>query len=168
MPRGKKLTKFYMIVPDSNIWVFGTLGVDDRSEKLLNDIERGEKEAAINGYVLKEVLGAFDRTSDLSPDERDELKTLFCVRLSRMNGLIEAPTSKDISDSILNEHRSASHTRLIARILEIQPKDVPILLLAFNYINQEPTILTNDSDFSSLDPASHNLSIEIEYVDVVT
>jgi len=155
-----------MIVPDSNIWVFGTLGVDRRAEELLDDIEDGEREAAINGYILKEVLDAFDRTPDLSQNERDELKTLFCVRLSRMEGLVEAPTSEDVGESILDEQRSANHTRLIAQVLDIQPKDVPILVLAFKYTDENPTILTNDSGVSSLNPNEHNLSINMEHVDI--
>jgi len=48
---------------DTNLWVLGTLGTNDRVERLLNDIERGETVSAINAYMLQEALDAFDRTA---------------------------------------------------------------------------------------------------------
>jgi len=143
-----------MIVPDSNLWVFSTLGKSPRAESLLDEIESGETTAAINAYVLKEVLGASDRVLGLTPGECDELKTLFCTRLTRMTGLIEAPSSRDASDSLLNEKRAASYSRLLDRVLDIQAKDVPILVLAFEHAEREPTVLTNDADFASVNPST--------------
>jgi hypothetical protein len=73
-----------VIILDTNLWVFGTLGTDERAESLLNDIERGRRPSAINVYMLEEALVAFDRMSRLTPAERDEIKTGFLSRLTRM------------------------------------------------------------------------------------
>jgi hypothetical protein len=109
---------------------------------------------------------AFDRVDGLTPAERDEVQTLFLTRLTRMEGLIAAPTSRDIRDSLLDEYRSGTRTRLLARALDIQPKDVPIVVLAFEHVEREPTILTNDEAFAAFAPGSHSLGeLSIEHVD---
>jgi predicted nucleic acid-binding protein len=142
---------------DSNLWVFGTLRTNERAVELLDAIDRGETTSAIGAYIVQEALAAFERTQSLSPTDRDAAQTQFLTRLSRMTGLIEAPSSRDVAESLLDERRSATHTRLLARVLDIQPKDVPIVVLAFDHYDREPTILTNDATFSTFDPATHNL-----------
>lgn len=155
-----------MKILDTNLWVFGTLGTNQRAERLLDEIERGETVSAINAYIMQEALNAFDRTSGLSSDERDELKTVFLTRLSRMTGLVEAPTSKEFHDDLLAERRAATHTRLLARVLGVEPKDIPVLLLAFRHEQRAPTLLTNDEGFASFRPSEHNLAeITVEYVE---
>jgi len=151
---------------DTNLWVFGTLGTNAQAEGLLDEIERGETASAINAYMVQEALNAFGRTPSLSPEERDELKTLFLSRLTRMTGLLEAPSSRDFADSLLDERRSNVHTQLLARVVEIQPKDIPILVLAFEHRDRTPTILTNDGGFASLAPSQQNLpEITIEHIE---
>ncbi len=141
------------------------LGTNEQAEILLDDIEQGEMESAISAYMVQEALNAFDRTAGLTPRERDELKTLFLTRLTRMTGLIEAPSSRDFADSLLGQRRANVHTQLIARITGIQPKDVPILVLAFEHRDREPTIVTNDADFAAFSPAEYNLpELAIKYV----
>ncbi|WP_245549681.1 hypothetical protein [Natronococcus occultus] len=58
-----------MKILDTNLWVFGTLGTNDRAERLLDDIERGETVSAINAYMVQEALNAFDRTPGLTARE---------------------------------------------------------------------------------------------------
>ena len=83
-----------------------------------------------------------------------------------MTGLIEAPSSRDFADSLLDERRANVHTQLLARISGVQPKDIPIVVLAFEHRDREPTVVTNDTDFAAFTPAEHNLSkLALEYVD---
>ncbi len=155
-----------MKILDTNLWVFGTLGTNDRAERLLDDIERGETVSAINAYMVQEALNAFDRTPGLTARERDDLKTLFLTRLTRMTGLIEAPSSRDLADSLLDERRANVHTQLLSRVTRVQPKDIPIVVLAFEHRDRGPTIFTNDADFAAFTPTEHNLSeLALEYVD---
>ena len=154
-----------MKILDTNLWVFGTLQTHDRATQLLTQIETGETVSAISAYMVQEALNAFDRTTSLSPAERDTAKTAFLTRLTRMTGLVEAPSSRDARESLLEQRRSASAVQLLARVCDIQPKDVPILLLAFEHRDHQPTILTNDESFAEFEPAAHSLSeIMIEYV----
>lgn len=151
---------------DTNLWVFGTLGTNARAERLLADIERGEVTSAINAYMIQEALAAFDRTPGLTGEERDEIKTLFLTRLSRMTGLVAVPTTGELTESLLAERRANVHTHLIATLTKVQPKDVPILVLAFAHRDRGPTILTNDSDFAAFSPSEHNLpQIRLEHVE---
>lgn len=154
-----------MKILDTNLWVFGTLRTNERATKLLAEIERGEETSAISAHMVQEAVDAFDRTDSLTASERDRVKTAFLTRLTRMTGLVDAPSSRDASESFLQEFRAASAVRLIARICEIQPKDVPILLLAFEHEDRNPAILTNDASFAAFDPADHRLdAIPIELV----
>lgn len=154
-----------MKILDTNLWVFGTLQTNDRAADLLAAIDRGETTSAINAYMVQEALAAFDRTQSLSAADRDAVKTKFLTRLTRMTGLLEAPSSRDVSDSLLREQRSAPAVRTLARICAIQPKDVPILVLAFEHRERDPTILTNDASFAELEPAAHSLpELTIEHV----
>lgn len=154
-----------MKILDTNLWVFGTLRTNERATRLLDAIERGETVSAINAYLVQEALSAFDRTESLSATERDAAKTAFLRRLTVMTGLIEAPSSRDVRESLLRERRGAPTARLAARICGIQPKDVPILVLAFRHQERNPTILTNDTSFAEFEPAAHSLSeISIEHV----
>ena len=115
--------------------------------------------------MVQEALAAFDRTQSLSAADRDTVKTRFLTRLTRMTGLIEAPSSRDVSDALLREQRSAPTVQTLARVCEIQPKDIPILVLAFEHRDRDPTILTNDESFAELEPAAHSLpEITIEHV----
>lgn len=155
-----------MKILDTNLWVFGTLGANDRALRLLDEIERGETVSAINAYMVQEALNAFDRTPGLTATERDEMKTLFLTRLTRMTGLIEAPSSRDVADSLLEERRANVHIQLLARITDVQPKDVPIVVLAFEHRDREPTIFTNDGDFAAFSPSEHNLpELTLEHID---
>ena len=154
-----------MKILDTNLWVFGTLRTNEQAAEWLAEIDRGETMSAINAYMVQEALAAFDRTQSLSAADRDVVKTRFLTRLTRMTGLIEAPSSRDVSQSLLREQRSAPAVQTLARVCGIQPKDVPILVLAFEHRDREPTILTNDESFAELEPAAHSLhEITIEHV----
>lgn len=154
-----------MKILDTNLWVFGTLRTNERAVEALADIERGETTSAISAYMVHEALSAFDRTESLSAADRDAAKTAFLTRLTRMTGLVEAPSSRDVRDSLVEERRSAPAVRTLARVCDIQPKDVSILVLAFEHRDRDPTILTNDSSFAEFQPAAHSLpEISIEHI----
>ena len=82
-----------------------------------------------------------------------------------MTGLLEAPSSRNVRDSLLEQRRSASAVQLLSHICHIQPKDVPILISAFEHRDHQPTVLTNDESFAEFDPEAHSLSeIAMEYI----
>lgn len=154
-----------MKILDSNLWVFGTLGTHEPAVALLDEIDRGEARSALSGYMVQEILDALATPALLSPPERDRVQTAFLERLPGMAGLIEAPSYRDVAAEVVRERRRAPETRLLARILDIQAKDVPILVLAYRYVEQHPIVMTNDQKFAECVPADHNLpEIAVEYV----
>lgn len=49
--------------------------------------------------------------------------------------------------------------------MAVQPKDVPLVVLAFAHADREPTILTNDESFAGLAPADHGVpELSVEHV----
>ena len=50
--------------------------------------------------MVKEAIGAFDRAESRSSAERDAAKTAFLTRLTRMTGLVQAPSSGDVHKSL--------------------------------------------------------------------
>jgi predicted nucleic acid-binding protein len=155
-----------VIVLDSNLWVFGTLEANDRAERLLDEIEAGTTTSAVSAYMLREILNAFGRVPGLSGSERDRLVTAFCRRLSQMDGLVDAPSRRDLSDQLLEETRKATATRLLSAVLGVEAKDVPILVLAYRDVDREPTVLTNDRSFAQLDLSRQGVpAVDIEHVE---
>ena len=102
-----------MKILDTDLWVFVTLRTDEQAAELLAEIDRGETMSVINAHMVQEALAAFDRTESLSSADRDTVKTRFLTRLTRMTGLIEAPSSRDVSDALLQEQRLASAVQVL-------------------------------------------------------
>jgi hypothetical protein len=87
-----------------------------------------------------------------------------------MDGLIESPdwqTQRSTQqETILEYQRSRPAMRMLATVLDIQVKDVPILVTAFSHRDQHPTVLTNDKSFAECDPSGHGLSnLSIQHVE---
>jgi predicted nucleic acid-binding protein len=157
-----------MKVLDSNIWVKGTLKTNQRAVDLLADLEEGVLTSVMSEYILAETLGAFDRV--LTGRMHDHVLTAFLERLHIMDGLVESPkwhTQRSTQqDSIVEYQRNRPAIRMIAQVLDIQIKDVPILLTAFEHRDQRPTVLTNDRSFAECDPSACGLSnLSIQYVE---
>lgn len=154
-----------MKILDTNLWIFGTLGTHERAVDLLASIDRGETTGTLDAYIVQEILDALATPGLLTPSECDRVQTAFLERLPGMIGLIEAPSHRDIAADVVTDSRQATEVKLLAQVLDIQPKDVPILVLAYRHADREPTILTNDEAFAACVPAEHNLpEIAIEHV----
>ena len=149
-----------MKILDSNLWVKGTLKTNHNAVDLLTDLEEGTITSVLTEYILAETLAAFDRT--LTGQTHDHVLTAFLKRLQTMDGLIDGPDWRNQRSSwqstILEYQRNRTTIMMLAQILDIQAKDVPILVTAFEHRDQQPTILTNDKSFAEFDPSAHGLS----------
>ena len=157
-----------MKILDSNLWVKGTLKTNQAAVDLLVDLEDGTITSVLTEYILAETLAAFDRT--LTGKTHDRVLTAFLKRLRTMDGLIDVPdwrTQRSSRQStILEYQRNRAAITMLARVLDIQAKDVPILVTAFEHRNRHPTILTNDRSFAEFDPSAHGLSeLSIQYIE---
>lgn len=121
--------------------------------------------AALNAFIVQEILDAFSTLGLFRTEERDRIQTEFLERLPGMLGLIQTPFYRDIAANVIENRRQAAEVQLLAEVLQIQPKDVPILVLPYRTVEREPTILMHDEAFSECVPAEHNLpGISIEHV----
>lgn len=149
-----------MKILDSNLWVKGTLKTNQSAVDLLADLEEGTITSVITEYILAETLAAFDRT--LTGRAHDQVLTAFLGRLHTMNGLIEMPNwqtqRSNRQSTILEYQRNRTAIMMLAQVLDIQAKDVPILITAYEHREQQPAILTNDKSFAEFDPSAHGLS----------
>jgi predicted nucleic acid-binding protein len=149
-----------MKILDSNLWVKGTLKTNQTAVDLLTDLEEGTITSALTEYILAETLAAFDRT--LTGRTHDRVLTAFLKRLHTMDGLIDLPDWRTQRSSrqntILEYQRNRTAIRMLAQVLDVQAKDVPIVVTAFEHRDRYPTILTNDKSFAEFDPSAHGLS----------
>lgn len=157
-----------MKVLDSNLWVKGTLKTNQNAVDLLAELEEGTITAVLTEYILAETLAAFDRT--VTGRTHDQVLTAFLERLHTMEGLTELPewrTQRSTQQSrILEYQRNRTAIAMLAQVLDVQIKDVPILVTAFEHRDQHPTVLTNDKSFAEFDPSVHGLSdLSIQYVE---
>lgn len=157
-----------MKILDSNLWVKGTLRTNKAATEWLAEIEARTTTSAMDEYILAEVLAAFDRA--LTGEKRDRVLTAFLNRLHVMDGLVEYPgwhtQRSSRQDSVLDYHRNRTVIRMLVRVFGVQAKDVPILVFAYTFYDQHPTVLTNDESFSGFDPSAHNLpNMSIQYVE---
>lgn len=153
---------------DSNLWVKGTLKTNQTAVDLLAAIEAGQITAAMNEYILAETLAAFDRV--LTGRHHDQVLTAFLRRLHTMDGLREMPQwqtqRSDHQQTLLETQRNRTAIAMLAQVCAIQPKDVPILVYAYEFREQTPTVLTNDAAFAAFEPASHNLpALSMQYIE---
>lgn len=154
-----------MDVLDSNLWVFAGTGTNRTAIELVEGAVSGEREIAINAYIHQEVVRAFERSSELSGAETDEAIEDFLAVLNGYPTIHTDFTQADVRALDLDTYRLRPNNRLLAAVLDIQPKDVPLVTLAFRYYDRGPTIYTNDRAFATLDPSEYNLpEMGIEFV----
>ena len=154
-----------MKILDSNLWIFGLLGKNRKAVQLIERIDDGRTESAMNAYILQEVLERLPYVPGLTGAEVDHIQTTLLRRLPRMKGLIDRPTSAEVHEDLLSNRRENLDVNLIATILDMQAKDVPVLVLGYKHREKRPTVLTNDMAFAGLEPANHNLpAVEIQHI----
>jgi citrate synthase len=156
-----------MKILDSNLWVKGTLKTNQTAVDLLAAVADGTITTAMDEYILAEILAAFDRV--LTGHRHDQVLTAFLSRLHTMDGLIEVPqwqTQRSTQQqSVLDYQRSRTAITMLAQICTIQAKDAPILVYAYTFRDQTPSVLTNDESFADCEPAQHNLStLTMQYI----
>jgi hypothetical protein len=85
---------------------------------------------------------------------------------------IVGPTSERISRTNVRAERTHPANITLARTVEIQAKDAPIVAFAYmqhenRQLGEQPDpieIITTDRAFGDLDPKAHNLPLEVSYL----
>jgi len=116
---------------DTCVWVNGFLQVDPRAAKLIKAIVNQKLEIVISSYSVAEVFTVFRRLSR-------ELKVSVTVLERDIWAIWNQPNvikefSTDITKALLFEVRGHKEIELLAKILELEPKDVPFIVLAYKH-----------------------------------
>lgn len=146
-----------MNVFDSNIWVYGITETAPFPTQLVNEAENGRQQVVLNAYIYEEVREAIHRSKSVPQREVEQTVTNFATRIAKAPTINE-PAQENVEAMNLDAVRGSPPTQLLGHLLGIQPKDVPILCLAYRWKHRNPTIYTNDSGFAALDPSDYGIS----------
>lgn len=146
---------------DANVWVLAFTQAHQAAVDLRNEVHNGNREVVVDAYIYQEVLNAFDRSHR---PQAGKLKNAFS-QFTHHCPYVDGPTQKAVSQMNCSAVSNRFEMQLIGTILDIQPKDAPIVVLAQRHHADDPTIHTHDSGFGQLSPQQHNLSwLSMNYI----
>lgn len=119
------------VILDTCVWVNGLLGVDPHAARIIKAITNQKLEVVISSYGVAELFNVFRRLAR-------ELKVPATVLERDIWAIWNQPNvikdfSTDITKTLLYEVRRRKEIELLAKILELEPKDVPFVVLAYNH-----------------------------------
>lgn len=157
-----------MLILDSNVWVYvataTTTPVEIYSDyygtvlKLFEDFCEGNRRTAISAYMMEEVINALERSKRVSGEDQDKALTELFGLIMTCDHIEEDPAISNAANLTLRDVRQRPENQMLAAVLGIQPKDVPILTIAYEYRHQQPHIITDDGDFAEFTPAEWEMS----------
>ncbi len=133
-----------MDVYDTNVWIFGLHDLDSRAGDLVQQAIHGDRHVAVDAYIYQEVLENVD--DGVSNDEAEDIKNAF-VSFVHGSDSIHGPTHEGVEKLDIYEERGRDEIQLIADAVWCQPKDAPIVSLAYTTALRNPgrsTIFSND------------------------
>ncbi|MHA1710240.1 MAG: PIN domain-containing protein [Candidatus Baldrarchaeia archaeon] len=125
----KNSSKAKTLVLDANVWIYGLLGTSRDAMDLISRCLKGECKVVVNSYVVAEVTRVLKRVAIEIRRDPLELERSFWRILNSDN--VVKDFIHPITDDLINMMRRRPEILMIAQILEIEPKDVPYLILAF-------------------------------------
>lgn len=138
-----------MDVYDTNVWIFGLSDQDSRAGQLVQQAIHGDRHVAVDAYIYQEVLQNIG--DGVSNNEREDIKNAFATFVHKSD-TIYGPTHEQVDEVDIYDERGKYETLLIADAVWCQPKDAPIVTLAYRTAlsnEGESTIFSNDGRGSS-------------------
>jgi predicted nucleic acid-binding protein len=161
-----------VIILDTNVWIFGITKRRERCTDLIRDISYGrDDECRVSAYIYEEVRTNLGRSNEVESGEVDRLIERFAMTIETSDNIV-GPTSERISRTNVRAERTHPANITLARTVEIQAKDAPIVAFAYmqhenRQLGEQPDpieIITTDGAFGDLDPKAHNLPLEVSYL----
>lgn len=117
---------------------------------------------SVSPYIYEEVVEVFD-TAPVSRVSRDRALENFALLVANRPN-VAAPDRFELREMDLERVRSHAATRLLGTVLDVRPKDAPILWHAFD-VDGATTVYTADRPFAGCDPARHGVpDVELRFV----
>lgn len=142
-----------MDVFDSSVWLWGLLTDEPEPVRLVDDVVDGNRRVAVSAYIHDEVIRGFDRVNRAGIDVGTAQMEFNSTIASRDNVLF--PGQAEVGRTNAPEIREQPEMRLLGTILQIQAKDAPIVVFAFD-IDEETTLYTADENFA-FTPSEYNI-----------
>lgn len=165
-----------MLVLDSNVWIYA-ITADERPVeldteslgvvRLFDDFLAGKRDSVVTAYMAVEIERGCQRSDRVSSANLDATLTELYAMLGRCESVRTPFDGNDIGEVTLSEQRTRPCNRLVGELLDIQTKDVPIFLPAYDRYDDGPVVLTADAEFAEVKPSVHDLPrITVEGLDL--
>ncbi|MDK2825468.1 MAG: hypothetical protein PWQ63_1567 [Methanolobus sp.] len=121
-----------MIVLDSCVWIHAFLGTDERCVSLIKKVLSGDVKPVVSPYIAMEVVNNVLKEGNRKKYDLDKLQTAIWS-VFREPFVKTTFTPLDFEMMVLEEVRSRPEYCALATALNIEPKDAPIVVLAYQY-----------------------------------
>ncbi len=118
------------LVLDCNVWIEILTDSTSKLQKILF-FNESEYRIILSSYMIVEILKVVKRISGNFNLSLKELKGLFWDFTQKKNVIVNFDSQ--ISDALVNEVKNKTEIILLAKLLDLEPKDVPYILVAYNY-----------------------------------
>lgn len=155
-----------MLILDSNVWIYAVTAEERpirvRTEsygdvELFDDFVSGRFRSVVTPYMAAEIERGCRRSERLPESDVDVALSVFYGILGSCDSIRTPFDEADLSEETLVTHRTRPCNRLVGDLLDIQAKDVPIFLPAYDHAPENPVVLTDDGEFARLNPEWHDL-----------
>jgi len=119
------------VVLDSCVWINGMLNSNVECSLLINKLIQRSLLAFISSYGVAEVINVLRRLSIESEVSITFLERNFWSLLNLEN--VVTDFNHSITTSLRSEIKNQTEIKMLAEAMQLQPKDVPIVLLAYKH-----------------------------------
>ncbi len=121
-----------MIVLDSCVWIHAFLKTDDNCTSVLKKVLDGDIKPIVSAYIAKEISDNIIFEGRKSGKNIDLMQTAIWS-LFREPYVKTTFTPLDYDTVVLREVKGRAENNALAKALRIEPKDAPIVALAYHY-----------------------------------
>jgi hypothetical protein len=151
---------------DSSVWLWGLLTNAPEPNRLVDEVLDGDRTVAVDAYIHDEVTRAFDRVDGAAGPDVTSAQMTFNDVVADLDNVV-FPDQDEIGRTNAPEVAGRPEMRLLGTVLDIQAKDAPVLVFAFD-VGGETTLYVADEGFT-LSPADYGITtVRVENVDVPT
>lgn len=165
-----------MLILDSNVWIYA-ITADERPieletealgiVRLFDDLLDGKYDSLVTPYMAVEIEHGCERSDRVPSANLDATLTELYGLLGTCESIRTPFDTDDLGETTLSEQRERTCNRLVGELLDIQTKDVPVFLPAYDHYTDNPVVLTADAEFANLNPHIHDLSnVTVEGLDI--
>ena len=126
-----------MLILDSNVWVYVATTTKCPIEiysdycravlRLFEDFRLVNRRTTISAYMIEEIIHAFERSERVSGEDQDKALTHLFSLIKTCGHIEEDSNISASTDLDLRDVRQHPGNRMLATVLGIQAKNVPIL-----------------------------------------